>query len=299
MLKTQQNVTTGKRIFHKKRPLSLAAFLYKCASKEFSWHFVICVHVKVKECEKGMSKTHQHGKSENLTPERWPFWETLLFISLWKKQQLSKFVSKNESSTLWISLAASNWQHVLLWLGGIHAISGHFKIAPSQWIPSISLLSFLIPGDWNICQDDWTSIEWYGRGGERRRGCRSCQQWWLRQSESHQDVMSITQQPAFVCDKAAGHTQASHNTWIGCHFSTWWMFLSPDNIIAACIKVVHDNCQRWCRILMAYGNNIRATGSCLIWQNLPRCFRGSFWEAFRNVHLSTSFTGRVIRHSRS
>lgn len=226
-----------------------------------------------------------------------------VYISMEKSNSCQSLFLKAMAQR-WISLAASNWQHVLLWLGGIHAISGHFKIAPSQWIPSISPLSFLIPGDWNICQDDWTSIEWRsserGSGGERRRGCRSCQQWWLRQSESHQDVMSITQHPTSVCDKDAGHTQTSYNTWMGCHFSTWWMFLSPNNIIAACIKVAHDNYQRWCHLLMAYGNNLWATGSCLTYDRPSHGALGAaFWKAFRNVHLSPSFTGRAIRHSRS
>lgn len=33
-----------------------------------------------------------------------------------------------------------------------------------------------------------------------------------RQSESHQDVMSITQQPASACQKDVGHTETSYNT---------------------------------------------------------------------------------------
>lgn len=34
----------------------------------------------------------------------------------------------------------------------------------------------------------------------------------LIQSESHQDVMSITQQPAYGCEKDVGHTETSYNT---------------------------------------------------------------------------------------
>lgn len=33
-----------------------------------------------------------------------------------------------------------------------------------------------------------------------------------RRSESHQDVMSITQQPANVREKDVGHTETSYNT---------------------------------------------------------------------------------------
>lgn len=76
--------------------------------------------------------------------------------------------------------------------------------------------SFLIPGDWTICQDDWTSIEQYGserkqRGKEEGMQILSAMMAG-RQSESHQDVMSITQQPANVRDKDVGHTETSYNT---------------------------------------------------------------------------------------
>lgn len=33
-----------------------------------------------------------------------------------------------------------------------------------------------------------------------------------RQSESHQDAMSITQQPAYAHEKDVGHTETSYNT---------------------------------------------------------------------------------------
>lgn len=116
----------------------------------------------------------------------------------------------------WISLPAFNWQHVLLWLGGIHAISGHFKTAPSQWIPSISPRSFLIPGDWNICQDDWTSIECYsgerGSEGERRRGCRSRQQWWLRDSQNLIKMWWVSLSSQHLCVTRMRDTQTSYNT---------------------------------------------------------------------------------------
>lgn len=76
--------------------------------------------------------------------------------------------------------------------------------------------SFLIPGDSNICQDDWTSIEWYSRERKWRR--KEGEMRILsavmagRQSESHQDVMSITQQPAYAHEKDVGHTETSYNT---------------------------------------------------------------------------------------
>lgn len=79
-----------------------------------------------------------------------------------------------------------------------------------------SIPPFLIPGVWNICQDDWTSIERYSR--ERKwRGKEEGMQILSavmagRQSGSHQDVMSITHQPACVCEKDVGHTETSYNT---------------------------------------------------------------------------------------
>lgn len=156
---------------------------------------------------------------------------------------------------------------------------------------TIYFLSLIFNPRWLKHLSGWLNINrWYsserGSGGERRRGCRSWQQWWLRQSESHQDVMSITQQPAFVCDKDVGHTQTSYNTWIGCHFFIWWMLLSLDNIIAACIKVAHDNCQRLYHILMAYGNNIWVTGSCLTYD---RTSHGALGAAFSRLLRMCTF----------
>lgn len=118
------------------------------------------------------------------------------------------------------------------------------------------LASFLIPGDWNIRQHDWTSIEryssWRGSGGV---GHTSCQEWWLQAARDLIQIWWVSQWWANVqrtrdaLQLSVPHKKTSVSPTDGCSAPQRCIKVAPGNLERGGRRTLSpdDEWREWCR----------------------------------------------------